>query len=160
MEVSQLSLWGPQFTKRVSSRAERGTSQKHAGPLAALYVTCVSSCVFVRSLVVCATRDDRRENARQSPCFRVRFLLDLLKARVGAGNPITRFVDFSRIHWNRSRNRLCACHQLPFKLDRFRAFDLKLPVMPEFVERVKHRLCLNGVHPAATHGVVEHAVAI
>src|ERR1044071_3631345 len=32
--------------------------------------------------------------------------------------------------------------------------------MPEFVERVKHRLRFNGAHSAAAHGIVEHAVAV
>src|SRR5437762_3279717 len=95
-----------------------------------------------------------------SPRFGVGPLLDLLETWCGILNPITRFVDLSRIHWNCARNRLGACHQLPFKLDRFRAFDWKLPMMPEFVERVKHRLSFNSAHAAAPHGEIKHAVAI
>src|SRR5436190_21920669 len=42
----------------VSSRTERGTSQRQAGLQVALYLICVIACASVRSLVVCATRDD------------------------------------------------------------------------------------------------------
>src|SRR5436305_8231407 len=95
-----------------------------------------------------------------SPRIRSRSLLDFLETRNGILNPIARLIDFSGIHWNRARNRLGSRDQLPVKLDRFRTFDRKLPVMPESVERVKHGLCFSGAHPAAAHGVVEHAVAI
>src|SRR2546423_1845841 len=45
-------------------------------------------------------------------------------------------------------------------LHRLRAFDRKFPMTPKPVERIKHGLCLSGADAAATHGVVEHAVAI
>ena len=106
----------------------------------------------------CGSLTSRAQSA--SPRFCVRSLLDLLKTRIGILNPIACFVDFSRIDWDRARNRLGSRHQLSVKLHRFRAFDWKFPVMPESVERVKHGLGFNGAHPAATHGVVEHAVAI
>src|SRR5206468_6317789 len=89
-------------------------------------------------------RDDWRENRRNSPRFRVRSLLDLFKARIGILNPIACLVNFSWIDWDCARNRLGARYQLSVKLHRFRAFDWKFPVMPEFVERVEHRLCFNG----------------
>src|SRR4029079_4126340 len=95
-----------------------------------------------------------------SPRFCVRSLLDLLKTRIVILNPITCLVNFSRIDWDRARNRLGACNELSIKLHWFRAFDWKFPVTPEFVERVKHGFRFNGTHSAAAHGVVEHAVAI
>ena len=80
---------------------------------------------------------------RPSPRFRIRSLLDLFKTRIGVLNQSCALVNFSRIDWDGARNRLGARHQLPFKLHRFCAFDWKFPVMPEFVERVKHRLGFN-----------------
>src|SRR5262249_60208599 len=47
-----------------------------------------------------------------------------------------------------------------FIFHRFTAFDWKLPMMPELVERVIHGLGLGGAHAAATHRVVKHAIAI
>ena len=95
-----------------------------------------------------------------SPRFRVRSLLDLFKARIGILNPIARLVNFSRIDWDRARDRLGSRYQLPFILHRFRAFDWKFPVVSELIECVKHGLSFSGAHPAATHGVVEHPVTI
>src|SRR6267378_3968385 len=101
---------------------------------------------------------------RVSPRFRVRSLLNLFKSRIGILNPITRLVDLSRIHRNRARNRLgnllSSSYHLSFILHWFRAFDRKLPVMSESVERVKHGLSFNSADPAAPHGEVEHTVAI
>src|SRR6266508_5860305 len=62
-----------------------------------------------------------------SPRFCVRSLLDLFKTRIVILNPIACLVNFSRIDWDRARNRLGARHQLSVKLDRFRAFDWKFP---------------------------------
>src|SRR6266496_5321500 len=120
------------ITERVSSRAERGTSQRHTDSLPVIEVICVIASVLARSLVVCATRDDWRENRRNSPRFCVRSLLDLFKARIGILNPIACVVNFSWIDWDCARNRLGARHQLSVKLHRLRAFDWKFPVMPEF----------------------------
>jgi hypothetical protein len=47
---------------------------------------------------------------RPSPRFCIRSLLDLLKTRIGVLNPIVCFVNFSRIDWDRARNRLGARH--------------------------------------------------
>ena len=90
----------------------------------------------------------------------VRALFDLLETGVSVADPIACFVDLLWIYRDRSRNLLPSCYQFTLILHRFAAFDWKLPVMPEFVERVIHRLGFAGADAAATHGVVEHAVAI
>src|SRR5438128_784360 len=95
-----------------------------------------------------------------SPRFGVGPLLDLLETGVGAANPIAGLLDFSRIHRNGARNFFGSCYQHAFILHWFRALDWEFPMMPEFVEGVIHGLGLDGIHAAATHRVVEHAVAI
>jgi hypothetical protein len=92
--------------------------------------------------------------------FGLRSLFDLLEGRISVDDPMTRFVNFGRINCDRAQNRLGSRDQLAFKLDGFRALDWKFPVMREFVDGVKHGLGFDGVHPAATHRVVEHPVAI
>src|SRR5262249_354983 len=92
--------------------------------------------------------------------FGLRSLFDLLEGRISVADPIMRFVNFGRIDWDRARNRLGSRDQLAFKLYGFRALDWKFPVMREFVDGVKHGLGLDAVHPASTHRVVEHPVAI
>ena len=102
---------------------------------------------------ICLTSGCRRS-------FGLRSLFDLLEGRISVADPITRFVNFGRINWDRARNRLGSRDQLAFKLDGFRALDWKFPVRREFVDDVKHGLGLDRVHPAATHCVVEHPVAV
>src|SRR5262249_56711929 len=85
-----------------------------------------------------ALRTNRSTGCATSPRFGVGSLLDLFDTRFGALNPITRFVDLSRIHGDRAWNRFGARDQLPFILHRFGAFDWKFPVMSKLVQRVKH----------------------
>src|SRR5206468_12744630 len=127
-----------------SSQTERGNSQRHLDLRVGFCVICVAACGLGGPSPSARLGDDASQTRARSPRFRARSLLDLLETRIGILNPIARLVDFSWIHWNRARNRLGSRDQLPVKLDRFRAFDRKLPVMPESVERVKHGLCFTG----------------
>src|SRR5947208_7978601 len=92
--------------------------------------------------------------------FGVRALFDLLEPVVSVADPIACFVDLLWIYRDRSRNLLPSCYQFTLILHRFAAFDWKLPVMPEFVERIIHGLGFADADAAAAHGVVEHAVTI
>src|SRR6476660_3328988 len=95
-----------------------------------------------------------------SPSFGVRSLLDLLETGISVADPIARFVDLLWIYRDRSRNLLPSCYQFTLILHGFAAFDRKLPVMSEFVERVIHGFRFSRADAAATHRVVEHAVTI
>src|SRR6266436_6914355 len=95
-----------------------------------------------------------------SPRFGVGSLLDLFESRISVADPFACFVDLSWVYRYGARNFLAPRHQLAFILHRLGAFDRKFPMMPEPEERVKHGLGFRRAHAAATHGVVEHAVAI
>src|SRR4029077_7977583 len=92
--------------------------------------------------------------------FGIGSLLDLLQAGLGAANPIARIIDLVLIHRDRPRNFFRSCHHLPAEFHGFRAFDRELPMMPETVERIKHRLGFHSAHSTAAHRVVKHSVAI
>src|SRR5881628_3444713 len=95
-----------------------------------------------------------------SPRFGIRSLLDLFECRISVADPIACFVDLLWIYRDRSRNLLPSCYQFTLILHWFAAFDWKLPMTPEFVERVIHGLGFDRAGAAATHRVVEHAVTI
>src|SRR4029077_15268081 len=90
----------------------------------------------------------------------VRSLLNLVETRISVADPIAGIVDLSRVPWNRARNFFPSRHESALVLHRFGAFDREFPMMPKSVERVKHGLRFSAAHTAATHGVVEHAIAI
>src|SRR6266480_5695123 len=98
--------------------------------------------------------------SRASLPFGVGSLLDLLETRIGVADPVARFGNLLRIHWNRARNFFASRHKSALVLNWLRASDWKFPVMPKFVERVKHRLGFHDANPAAPHRIVEHPVAI
>ena len=77
----------------------------------------------------------------------IRSLLDLLETGIRVGDPIPRFIDFSRTHWARARNRLRSRYQLSLILHRFCAFDREFPVMREFVNRVNMVLASTAFIP-------------
>src|SRR5438105_5197614 len=95
-----------------------------------------------------------------SRAFGVRSLLDLVGTRISVADPIACIVDLSRIHWNRAGNLFPSRHQTALVLHWLGASDREFPMMPKSVERVKHGLRFSAAHTAATHGVVEHAIAI
>src|SRR5438034_11028537 len=95
-----------------------------------------------------------------SRIFGVRSLLNLVETRISVADPIACIVDLLRIHWNRPRNFFPSRHESALVLHRFGAFDLEFPMMPKPEERVKHGLRFDAADPTATHGVVEHAIAI
>src|SRR5436309_14519562 len=95
-----------------------------------------------------------------SPRFGVRALLNLVETRISIADPIAGIVDLSRVYWNRPRNFFSSRHESALVLHRFGAFDREFPMMPKSVERVEHGLRFSAADPTATHGVVEHAIAI
>src|SRR5436190_5344002 len=95
-----------------------------------------------------------------SRIFGVRSLLNLVETRISVADPIACIVDLLRIHWYRARNFFPSRHESALIFYRFGAFDREFPMMPKPVERVKHGLRFSAAHTAATHGIVEHAIAI
>jgi hypothetical protein len=85
-------------------------------------------------------------------------LLDLFQTRFGPANPISCFIELVRVHWHGSRNG--SCHRRSADLHCSCAFDRKFPVISESIQSVIDRLSLDTADATATHGVVEHAVAI
>src|SRR5205814_6020265 len=90
----------------------------------------------------------------------IRSLLDLLHAWLGPANPIARIIELVLIYRDRPRNFFPSCHHRPLELHWFRAFDREFPMMPETVERIKHRLRFHRTYATAAHCVVKHPVAI
>src|SRR5207249_8509452 len=90
----------------------------------------------------------------------VRSLLDLVETGISVADPIACIVDLLRIHWNRAGNFFPSRHERTLILHWFGAFDREFPMMPKSVERVEHGLRFSAADPTATHGVVEHAIAI
>src|SRR6266699_1847360 len=96
----------------------------------------------------------------ESPRFGLSSLLDLLQAWLCATNPIARLIHVILVHRDRPRNFLPSRNHPPLELHRFSAFDRELPMMPETVKCIKHRLRFHSTYATAAHRVVKHPIAV
>src|SRR6266446_809119 len=94
------------------------------------------------------------------PALGLRALLDLLQTGIRIADPVSGLVDLRRIHRNSAGNFFASRHERAFIFHRFRAFDRKLPMMPELEESVIHGLGFGSTNATATHGIIKHPVAI
>src|SRR5215471_21718883 len=82
----------------------------------------------------------RRQSTGPLPSLGLRALLDLLQTGIRIADPVPRLGDLRRIHRNSTRNFFAPRDERAFIFHRFCALDWKFPMMPEFVESVKHGL--------------------